>query len=406
MFRGLIVLCLVAEAAAASPKYDRAANHEPELVAAEKLWTAAASERDRVRALAAWEAAAAAFLAVADGKVAKAVQQDAAIASILAWKNAMTFDVGEPAATDVERPPPPQPFDARDRVHLRAIEVYLAFAPPPAEVAAIKFLRANLLRRRDHIDEAIAGYLDVVEHHRDHEVAEYAANLLLDSYNRLQRYDELIALAEKLRADQAFLAGRPELATTVRRVHLQSMRGAHHGSADRDFAWYQRCGEDYLAIAAEPALSGDEAEELLYNAGTCFDQGRAHGRAITAFRQLVTRLPHSKLAVRALARLGAAEAQLGDFRAAADALEQYVTQAPKAKDARNAAADAITYAMGVGDVARARRLVKVASARYGWRRPVASAVVAPADPLPERLPALAPFAPMVTVNTTFEVSKP
>jgi hypothetical protein len=105
---------------------------------------------------------------------------------------------------DWDKVPTPKPLEPRDKALLRTIEIYLTFAPPPDEAATVKFLRATVLWRRDRIDEALPIFIDIVDHHRDHEVAESAANLVLDSYNLLRRYDQLNAFAEKIRADKKF----------------------------------------------------------------------------------------------------------------------------------------------------------------------------------------------------------
>lgn len=69
-------------------------------------------------------------------------------------------------------------------------------------------------------------FLEILAKHRKHETAEYAAHLLLDTYNRLAKYDELVALAERLRADTQFLADKPDLAELVKRIREQSLRKA------------------------------------------------------------------------------------------------------------------------------------------------------------------------------------
>ena len=61
------------------------------------------------------------------------------------------------------------------------------------ELVGMKFLKANIYRRYNHFDKAIPIFNDILDKHRSHETAEFSANLLLDTYNRLQRYDDMIA---------------------------------------------------------------------------------------------------------------------------------------------------------------------------------------------------------------------
>jgi len=381
MLRPLLVMCVLAASVAAAPKYDRAAivATDPGLIAAEKAWTAAAGETDPARQVAAWEAAAVAFIKVVDaGGVAKGLQKDAAFAAILAWKNALAVDprVARDAAPhqDFDRVPTAKPLDPRDQALIHAIEVYLTFSPAPDEAASAKFLRANVLRRRDHLDKAIAGFLEIVELHRDHEVAEYAANLLLDAYNRLQRYDDLIALVARLRTDKAFLANKPDLAETISRIHRMVMRRGGDGleskaRATRDRAYYDQCGEAYLAVLADSKVPASEAEELLYNAGVCFQEAGSVDRALATHQKLIKDHPRSRLAGRAMARVGAFAGQVGRYREAIDALEQYVERYPGEKDAAAAASDGVLYAVVVGDLVRAVHIADLAIARFGAKQP-------------------------------------
>ncbi len=381
MLRPLVIVCLLGTFAAAAPKYDRAAiaATDPGLIAAEKAWTAAAGEKDPAKQVAAWEAAAAAFIKVVDaGVVAKGLQQDAAYAAILAWKNALAVDprVAKDATIDrdFDRVPTPKPLDARDQALVHAIDAYLTLAPPPDEAASAKFLRANVLRRRDHLDKAIAGFLDILEHHRDHEVAEYAANLVFDSYNRLQRHDDMVIFAMKLRADRKFLATRPELAETTRRILMVAARRetetlVRSATEAKDLAAFDRCGERYLELLGDPGLGPTEAEEVRYNAAVCFEQGGSIARAVETHRGLIKAHPRSPLAGRALARIANAEARVAHYREAAEALEQYVERYPGEKDALAAASDGVLYAVTSGDLSRAARIADLAIARFGAKRP-------------------------------------
>lgn len=121
MKRALLALCVLVSVVDAAPKYTRPAisSTDPELVAAEKAWTAAAAETDRAKQTASWEAAAVAFIRVVDaGVVTKPEQKEAAYAAVLAWKNALNVDprIATPARdVDYDKVPTPQPLDARDQ---------------------------------------------------------------------------------------------------------------------------------------------------------------------------------------------------------------------------------------------------------------------------------------------------
>ena len=113
------------------------------------------------------------------------------------------------------------------------------------------FIKANTLRRFDHLETAIPLFRAVMDRFPRDEVAEYAANLLLDTYNRLQKYDELVALAKELSKNKAFLENRDDLAATVKRIVVQAkIRADHHGHerAPKDPQQFVQEGKEYLDL--------------------------------------------------------------------------------------------------------------------------------------------------------------
>src|SRR4029077_1805641 len=129
-------------------------------------------------------------------------------------------------------------------------------------------------RRYNHFDEAIPIFMDILDHHRDHETAEYSANLLLDTYNRLQKYDEMLALVDKLDKDPKWLESKEDLKTTLNRLKAQSMRKKaekleKEATDSKDFTKYVACGQAYFDIYNRNP-EADENDQVLYNAGVCF----------------------------------------------------------------------------------------------------------------------------------------
>jgi tetratricopeptide (TPR) repeat protein len=76
------------------------------------------------------------------------------------------------------------------------------------------------------------------------------------------------------------------------------------------------CGKIYLDIFNQNPEAAD-ADELLYNAGVCFEEGRSLSTAIEAYTELRSRFPKSPQAAKALARLGAVYGQVAYYDRAA-----------------------------------------------------------------------------------------
>ncbi|MCE9573183.1 MAG: hypothetical protein K8W52_08505 [Deltaproteobacteria bacterium] len=224
----LIALAIgLGSTASAAPRYPHppsAHASDPAIARAEALWIAADKTRDPLRATRAWQTAAAAFDAIAaDTHADLAVRTEAAYTTVLAWKNAIDRDprVVEPGARGDGGA---RPFDANTASFVAAITRFVVLAPTAPDAVGLRFLRGNLHRRFGHDALAEADFVAILDDDRGAEVAEYAANLLLDLLNREQRYDDLIRWVHVLRADAPFMKAHPDLSDTLARIDQQWQR--------------------------------------------------------------------------------------------------------------------------------------------------------------------------------------
>ena len=346
---------------------------------AELRWARAEMEPTATR----WEDAARAFTEVAQGKRVDAkLAQVSAHAAMLGWMKALAVDthVREVPVTDADydHKATPRPIPEREQRLLGAYDGYLALVTDPkdSERVDVQFHKANLLRRYDHFAEAIPLYVDILTHHRDHEAAEYAAQLLLDSYNRLQQYDQLLALADKLAADP-WTKQHEALAGTVAKVHRQGVRKRaqaleEEGRQTHVLAKFVACANTYIAAYNEQ-IDASDADELLYSAGVCFEEGKSMGAAKLVYENLAKLFPKSKLTARSIARLGNVYAQTAFFREASEKLEEYAAKYAGEKDAYDALSDAVGFRKGIGDDAQAIADTQAFVRKFGAQKPAEAA---------------------------------
>jgi tetratricopeptide (TPR) repeat protein len=307
---------------------------------------------------------------VKTGKVDAKLMKESAYAAVLGWKNALNVDPRVKQQVEDEKDPKkqkdykkedaaPQPIPERENKMLAAFDIYINYIKDPKddELVGMKFLKANIYRRYNHFDEAIPIFLDILEKHRQHETAEYSANLLLDTYNRLQRYDEMLALVDKLDADPKFLEGKDDLKATLGKLKAQSMRKRAEklettAKESKDFTQYVACGQAYLDIYNRNP-EATENDEVLYNAGVCFEEGKSITAAITSFNLLQKYYPNSKITAKALARLGKAYGDIAFYDKASEKYEEYAKKYAGEKDAYDAMSDAVFFRKGIGDDAKA-----------------------------------------------------
>jgi tetratricopeptide (TPR) repeat protein len=355
---------------------------------AELSWVSAELERSPQVALHKWEDAASAFTrAIEAGKLDAQRVQVSADAAMQAWMKALAIDVRtgvtggrEPAVViggAESAPPVPKAIPEREQKLLAAYDVYLNHVADGAddERIAVTFLKANLLRRFDHLAEAIPLFEGIVAHHPDHETAEYAAQLVLDSDNRLARYDAMLGFAKGLSA--AFLAAHPEVQRTVARLERQAMRKQIEDLEAKarttgHLELYVACGERYLEIYNH-GVDAPDADELLYNAGVCLEQGKSLGGAIRVYEALVQQLPRSKLVERVLARLGNLYATTAQYREASERFEAYAAGHASGSDAGRLLSDAVQFRKGLGDDKQAIADTERFIAMVGATRPADAA---------------------------------
>ncbi len=356
---------------------------------AELLWSRAESEKNARMQTELWENAAVAFTdVVKTGKVDPKLMKEAAYASVLGWKNALNVDPRVKQQVEDEKGDKkgdkkvdltPKPIPEREQKMLGAFDIYINYIKDPKddELVGMKFLKANIYRRYNHFDEAIVIFQDILEKHRQHETAEYAANLLLDTYNRLQKYDEMLVLVDKLDADPKFLEGKDELKLTLGKLKAQSMRKRAEkletdAKESKDFVKYVACGQAYLDIYNRNP-EATENDEVLYNAGVCFEEGRSVTAAITAFNLLQKYYPNSKITAKALARLGKAYGDIAFYDKASEKYEEYAKKYAGEKDAYDAMSDAVFFRKGIGDDAKAIEDTKYFIKTFSAKKPTEAA---------------------------------
>ena len=106
------------------------------------------------------------------------------------------------------------------------------------------------------------------------------------------------------------------------------------------------CAAAYLrAFDIDSRQMGDD---LLYNAGVCFEEDADVERALDAWRRLDRGFPRSRLRPRAMVRRANILARVARYEEAASALEEYAQLYGGEKDAREAMSEAALYRRALG----------------------------------------------------------
>jgi cellulose synthase operon protein C len=279
---------------------------------AELLWVRAENEAEPTTRAQRFERAALAFTDVVQAKkTTPAVQKTAAYAAVLSWNQALSLGTAiakeEPVVDDAayDKLPEKTPLTDQEQKMVAAFDLYLGAVKEASDDQRIGlvFLKADTYRRHNDFDRAIPLFQEVLRH-REHETAEVAATLLLDSLNRMHRYEDMLALAGELEADQAFIGDKPKLRGNLALLRVtherkQAERAEAEGKRTGDLSLFVTCADLYIKIFnRDPNVK--DADVLLYNAGVCFEEGKSLGAALAMFGKLADLYPASPYAERAI----------------------------------------------------------------------------------------------------------
>ena len=131
------------------------------------------------------------------GKFAK----EAAYAAMISWKNTI------PSPADPKKWPCPDakpcPISANLQRMLAAFDRYLAIVPESPEVPTVEYRKARVYYEHNQLAEAAPLFDHILVTYPNTELAAYSANLEMDCFAVLKRYDALRALVERVKKSPA-----------------------------------------------------------------------------------------------------------------------------------------------------------------------------------------------------------
>jgi tetratricopeptide (TPR) repeat protein len=320
---------------------------------AEVLWLRAEKEKNPSLAASRWEDAAHEYTRVVEGqKLGAEKLKEAAYAAVLAWKNALSIDpkdTEDPKVEDKDYAAAPKPDDIPEKQQkmIAAFDLYIKYVTDPKdeELIAMKFIKGRTFWRYKHFDEAIVLFEEIIKTRPDHETAEFAVTLLLDSLARSGKTEVLVEWVDRLLAMSKFIEDKPEMTSRLQVLKRTSMRkSAEKLEADQR---HRECGFAYEKIY-QTYPEGDGLDEVLFNAAVCFEKARLIGRAIHYRSELIVKSPTNPLAQKAQYALGVNYAAIAYYDKAAEQYETYAKKFGGEKDASAALSSATFLRKGLG----------------------------------------------------------
>jgi TolA-binding protein len=341
---------------------------------AELLWSLAAMEKDPRKAPSRWEATAREHCKIAElPTVADAQRKDSAFACVLAFKNEYAVDPSteiDDKNDDPNAVAAPENIPENEQKMMEAFKRYLTYVKDEKdnERVQILFFTGRIYWKHKHFDECVTYMGEVVEKHPEHEVGEYAAQVLLNCLDRAHKGGELVDWVNRMLANKKLIDAHPRLKDDFSRIANNAKKVVAKGYEAQGN--YRECARHYDEIQRQNP-NDPEMNQLLFNAALCYRKAHMLGYAIRFREQLINRPGAEKdtNAQQAQLFLGDDYQAIARYDKAAEMYEKYAERFAGEKDAPKALFYAQFYRLGLGDDAQAIKDIDLYAKDFARKEP-------------------------------------
>ncbi|MCB9523368.1 MAG: tetratricopeptide repeat protein [Myxococcales bacterium] len=288
--------------------------------------------------------------------------QDAAHGTVLAYKKLL---LGGPVeGTDDQQPqmkgggggnvestevPQAKPIGEDYQRFLKAADLYRKYVKKSEYLVDIEYDAARVYYDLNHFDEAGPRFKDIAEKHRNHRLAIFAANLLLDIYNLQKKFDDLEKQAD------IFLGMYPEErdpefhATLIKIKQQSTFKRCSTGEAQKKYRQAARCFINY----AKRFPKSEFVDKALYNAALNYEREKLIEQSIQTKLALINNYSESELVPKALFQVAGNLHALAIYSEASKAYEFYAANFPDREEAKEALRFAALFRQGLGELDQA-----------------------------------------------------
>lgn len=233
----------------------------------------------------------------------------------------------------------PKSLDPARAEFVAAADRFVTLLPKSDRTPAIRYRAAEVFYRHDQFDEARRRFLEIVSEHPNAEVAQFASNLIIESYLATEDWANVEEWSSKLIdiAKQGPAKGDPDQRDKFL-AGLQGFKvGAQFKQAEQfdSSGQFEQAAETYVKLVDENP-DHEFADKALYNAAVAFEKVRRYDSASQTYKRIYDRYPKSELAPRALFRVGINAEKGFTFPEAISAYSKLVERYPKSENRADA----------------------------------------------------------------------
>ena len=219
----------------------------------------------------------------------------------------------------------PEPLPELLAKQVAATDLFLRLQPRDEKAPELAYRAAELYYRFDLLDEARKRFALIIELWPNSEVAEYAANLTLETYLAESDWQKVEQFSqERLKGKKLDGKRRAELSGISMGARFK------RATALMDAKKYEDAAKLFLAAVDEdPKI--EFADKALNNAAFCYQQDLRYDSALKTYERLFTQYPRSTLADTALFLVGFSAEKSFDFDKAINIYETLVEKYPQSQ---------------------------------------------------------------------------
>lgn len=305
-----------------------------------------------------WKLAARAYEKVLKLKPEGEHTKEAAHGTVLAYKKLLQPTQDRPqtktakdgkqgdAPVDV---PKAEPIPEDYQRFLDAMALYIKYVKDSEYLVDIMYDEARIYYEFNHFDKAIPKFKKIAIDHKQHRLAIFAANLLLDTYSLTKNIDAQHEQAK------VFLRIYPEERDPQLHALCKEIIQKYDFNKCRSFEGsrqYVKTARCFLRYARRFSTSED-VDKAYENAARNFEREKRIEDAIQARLALVNNVSGSPLVPEALYKIGLNLQALAIFSKASDALEFFGKKFPQRPEAKEALRRAAVFRLGLGQYEKA-----------------------------------------------------
>ncbi len=283
--------------------------------------------------------AARAYQEVRDMTIDHQFEREAAHDTVLAYQNEIEREQKQgllkarPVLKSTDRKeavPKPEPLPAIYVDMVRASDTFVNLYPQDALAAAIAYRSAESYYVFNAFDEARCRFKDIITRYPKDEVAQYAANLTIETYLATKDWAHVTAAtSELLRAGNGVVQKGSELEKTLVKFQLAGIFKL--AQQEMDAGHYDHAAELFIELVQKDPKN-EFADKALNNAAVCYENVRRFDSALRTYERIISEYPASALADQALFRVASDAEQSYDFDKAVSRYLLLVDRYPNSKN--------------------------------------------------------------------------